>query len=229
MNDPSQLTRPRRPKRDTRVRTDHPKPGGPRTQEVPDLVHGPHQALPLGRGQSVQDRPDLVRGGGVQARERFPTRGRQREQDPAAILRRGAALDQAALAEPAHDPAEIARVQAEVDPELRGRRRPSLRELVDDPRLCQRKRALEEPLLEDADPARVEAVEAPDLGDLDLGLPRDFSSLVKGCPINDIAYAGSLEFVKKLFVDGPYGTTSNARTRRSTSSSLHGIGRGSQR
>jgi hypothetical protein len=76
--------------------------------------------------------------------------------------RRRLADDQPGFREAAQDAAEIAGVEPELLAELGRRRSVPLRDLVDDARLGQREPAAEQPFLEHADPARVEAREAAD-------------------------------------------------------------------
>ena len=70
--------------------------------------------------------------------------------------------DQAAGFEPPEDAAEVAGVQAEIAAELGGGRRGAVREFVEDAHLGERERAVQQMLAEDADLARVEAVERAD-------------------------------------------------------------------
>ena len=76
----------------------------------------------------------------------------------------------AAVGELPQDAAEIARVEAQLAPDLAGAQPFAPGQLVEDPRFGERQGAVQEVLLEHADLAGVEAIEAPDA--LDAGIER---------------------------------------------------------
>src|ERR1700730_4308241 len=73
----------------------------------------------------------------------------------------GGALEHHALLEETEDPAQVARIQPQLPSELGGGGSLAMRELVEHAHLAQRELALEVALLEEADLASVEAIEAP--------------------------------------------------------------------
>ena len=89
----------------------------------------------------------------------------QQEVTAARIVFVPPALDEAGGFEPAQDPRDVARVDHEVARELAGRWRVPVRELVEQPRLGERPLAVEQPLVQQSEPLRVEAVVAADRGD----------------------------------------------------------------
>src|SRR3982074_3195142 len=73
--------------------------------------------------------------------------------------------DQPAPPKTGQNSAEVAGIETEISAQLGGGGMVAKRELVEDARLGQRKRAVQQPLAENADLLRVEAVEAPHRGD----------------------------------------------------------------
>jgi len=159
MDDPPEIAGPMRPQDigDSR--------GGALAQQGLDLRHILDQAVLGRRRQSAQHGADLVLGAMVEGREGGAAKGGQAQQALPGIQRAGGAPDQAALLEALQKAAEITGIEAEIAHQrARGGIFP-MGQLIKDPGLGQGEGAPEQPLLEHADPAGVEAVEAPDGGD----------------------------------------------------------------
>ena len=93
--------------------------------------------------------------------ERQTPLGRQAEVILAPVRGRGLAGDQALVLQVLDDPAEIAGIQPQFCSDLLRRRMVAVRELIQHPRLGERERAVEQLLLEHAEPPGVEPVEGP--------------------------------------------------------------------
>src|SRR5439155_13658893 len=91
---------------------------------------------------------------------RLPAAGQPQEVRPA-VGRRGPPVDEAALAQAAQDAAQVAGVQPQLLAELGGAGPLAVGQLVEDARLRERERALQQAFLQHADPPGIEPVEAP--------------------------------------------------------------------
>src|SRR5262249_33898444 len=119
----------------------------------------------LGTAQLTQHCRDLIVGTGVDRREHLATPVGEGEDDLPPIPVRRALFDQTSLVEAAEDAAEVARIQSELSGDTGGCHRLTLRELVEHPAFGQRQRTAEEPFVQDANLAGVEATEPPDGAD----------------------------------------------------------------
>ena len=135
--------------------------GGAGVEQPLDRLHGADQACLVGVGKRRDQCSHRLVRASVERRERAPTRGGQRQRPPARVVRRRAAAQQAARAEPLEDAAQVSAVEREVARQIaRGHAR-AMRELVEHAHFGEREGAREEPFVQHADPARVEPVEAP--------------------------------------------------------------------
>ncbi len=134
-------------------------------------MHRLDQTSLLARGQGAQHRADFVSRARVEGGEgRLATRGERQVALPPVVFRLRP-LEEAALLKTAQDAAQVSCVQAEIAAQL-GRRRPlAVRQLVEDARLAEGEGAIQVRLAEQADLARVEAVEAPHVGHPRLDFP----------------------------------------------------------
>ena len=101
----------------------------------------------------------------VERRERCVALLRQSEPALTAVAGGTPARDEPAAREPREHPAEISGVDAERAAEIAGGETLVMRQLVQHARFSERKGRMQEALVEDAEPARVEAGEAADGGD----------------------------------------------------------------
>jgi hypothetical protein len=133
-----------------------------RTEQPLDRAHGLHE-LPLsGRGQPREQRRHLVPRAGFERPEGGAPAPREPQQAQARVGGRRGPREEAVRLEAAEDAAHVSGAETEIPPEVGRRRRLAVRQLVQHPRLGQRKRTVEQVLVEHADPPRVEPVEGAD-------------------------------------------------------------------
>ncbi len=131
-----------------------------RAEIVLDRAHRIEHALALWRRERCEDRAHLLLRAFVERGERAAARSGQREHVAPRIVLGGRAREPALGAEALENAAEIALVETERAGKLGGADAAMVRELVHHAHFGQRKRTLEEALVEHADTLRVEAVEA---------------------------------------------------------------------
>src|SRR5204863_9826149 len=103
---------------------------------------------------------------GIQRLECGPPRARRREDVAARVCFRGRAFQPSAFLECTQDAAQITSVESERAAQIARGKPGAVARFVQDARLGQRERAVQEAFLEDADLARIEAVEVPDSADV---------------------------------------------------------------
>ena len=114
----------------------------------------------LAVGQAGEQRGDFGLALAVERCEGAPAGAREAEVEMACVARRAFAADQLLLLQRAQQAAEIPGVEVEIARELDGGRAVAVGELPEEARFGQREAGVGELLVEDADAARIEAVEA---------------------------------------------------------------------
>ena len=135
-----------------------------------DRGHRPDQAFAVAVRQRGEHGGDLVVRTAIELREGLTSLGGQAELVLPPVRGQRLAGDQPAVVEILDDPAEIAGIETELDPDLLRRQVFAGGELVQHPRLAQRERAFQQVLVEHAELAGVEAVEGAYRRDLAVGI-----------------------------------------------------------
>jgi len=147
--------------------------GGSSAQQRLDRAHCRDDfPLPGGR-KPPEQRGDFVVGALLQRREGLAAFRREPEMRATRVVLRAGACEQAFLAKPPQDAAEVPRVQAQLAAELAGcglvARNSWMCELIHHAHFSERIGALEEAALQHADPACIEPVEPANGGDSRFG------------------------------------------------------------
>ncbi len=156
-DDPAEIARHRR------AQLDYGSLGRPRLRLVIEQrfngVHGGNQSSSLFRLEFFEGRAGVALRTAVKRREGLSPRRRQRDVALPGIARRDFSLDQSAFFEIAQRPAQVAGVEIESTDNLTRGRRTAPRDLVEEPSLAERIRAVEIGLAQHAELSGVEPVE----------------------------------------------------------------------